>query len=300
MHKKDQVKDVIAAQIKKGRDFFELTPSFLENLDELKGFSERTLKRGRTEYKLEHPELMKKHSRNTASIKKKIFKQLDDAPSTTPKELSAMFPDVDKSVLTRTRSLWKKENSLQQETQTAQSLRDRVFDFLIQNPKASLLKLTRAFPGQERKILGDYLEQWRQAQPPKKKKVSLKQRIMEYLNANPGTTLKQLREAFSDTKTASINTYYSLWKNNRIQDAQMDPPVSDGQLMIRDGDSEIVKALKTTIEAQRKTIEVLKSQNDILRQRQEVNFPELEGMTRDEVKTVERVIRTFIKGIKNI
>ncbi len=299
MHKKDQVKEVIKKYIKKGRDFFELTPSFLENLDELKGFSERTLKRGRTEFKHEHPELMKAQSRNTASIKKKIFKHLDKSPQATPKELAVLFPTVERKVLLSSRRLWKKENSATDGKEEGKTIRKSVFDFLQKNPKATIGKLEKAFPKFDKKTIKAYLAQWRKDQTPKRK-VSLKQRITDYLNSHPGTDLRQLKEVFSDTKTASINTYFSLWKNNRIQPLEPRPVKAESRPMIQKGDSEIIQALKTTIEAQKKTIEVLKSQNEILRERQNINFPELEGMTKDEVKTVERVIRTFIRGIKSI
>lgn len=297
MHKKDQVKQVIEKYIKKGRDFFELTPSFLENLDELNGFSERTLKRGRTEFKIEHPDLMKAHSRNTASVKKKIFRHLDNSPKATPKELGILFPDVDRKILLSTRNLWKKEKGLGKNEVDAGTQQKNIFDYIAQNPKVTQNKLEKAFPESSKETISKYLDQWRDEKAPKRK-VSLKQRIMDYMNEKPDTDLQQLREAFADTKTASINTYFSLWKNNRMQ--PLEPRPKNDSIAIQTGDSEIIQALKSTIEAQKKTIEVLKSQNEILRDRQDVNFPELEGMTKDEVKTVERVIRTFIRGIKNI
>ncbi|MFH2132011.1 MAG: hypothetical protein ABIK68_16670 [bacterium] len=298
VHKKDQVKEVIEKYIKKGRDFFELTPSFLENLDELNGFSERTLKRGRTEFKLEHPEMIKKHSRNTANLKKKVFKYLEKAPKATPKELNILFPEIDKKLLVNIRNLWKKENQEVDSEEEAHSLRQNVFDFLEQAPQTTLSKLEKAFPDFNKKTISNYLDQWRKEHTPKRK-VSLKQRIMDYLDTNANTDLPQLRAYFSDTKPASINTYYSLWKNNRIQNVSPKASRQESQLEIRSGDSDIVQALKTTIDAQKKTIDVLKSQNEILRDRQNIKFPELEGMTKDEVKTVERVIRVFIRGIKS-
>jgi hypothetical protein len=300
MHKKDQVKTVIEKYINKGRDFFELTPSYLENLDELKDFSERTLKRGRTEFKLEHPDMIQKHSRNSASTRKKIFKYLDNSPKTTPKALDSAFPDVGKKTLLSIRALWKKEKQLSDDSSgESHSLRQSVFDYLEQHPKTTLRKLEKTFPGFNPKTVSNYLDQWRKEHAPTRK-VSLKQRITEYLDANPGIDLQQLRKAFADTKPASVNTYFSLWKNNHIQTSPQAGPSTTEHLVINTSDSDIVQALKTTIDAQQKTIEVLKSQNEILRERQSVNFPELEGMTRDEIKTVERVIQTFIRGIRSM
>ena len=306
MHKKDQVKEVIEKYIKKGRDFFELTPSFLGDLEELKGFSERTLKRGRTEFKLERQDVIKKHSRNTANLKKKIFKYLTKSPKATPKELSIVFPDIDKKLLSNTRNLWKKENKSDDASEESYSLRQNVFDFLEKTPQTTLGRIEKAFPKSNKKTVSNYLDQWRKDHTPKRKE-SLKQRITDHMNANPNTDLLQLREVFSDTKPASVNTYFSLWKNNRIQISSKKTPkvgrplkIKSEDSKVKSEDSDLVQALKTTVEAQTKTIEALKSQNEILKERQVIAFPELERMSSDEVKTVEKVIRTFIKGIKSV
>jgi hypothetical protein len=299
MHKKDQVKEVIEKYIKKGRDFFELTPSFLGDLEELKGFSERTLKRGRTEFKLERQDVIKKHSRSTANLKKKIFKYLTKSPKATPKELSIIFADIDKKLLTNTRNLWKKEQSSSSSSDDSHSLRQNVFDFLEQNPQTTLGKIEKAFPKSNKKTVSNYLDQWRKEHTPQRKE-SLKQRITDFMDVNPKTNLLQLREVFSETKPASVNTYFSLWKNNRFQTESKKTPKVNRPLKITNEDSDIVQALKTTIDAQTKTIDALKSQNEILKERQVIAFPELERMSIDEVKTVEKVIKTFIRGIKRI
>ncbi len=299
MHKKDQVKEVIEKYIKKGRDFFELTPSFLGDLAELKGFSERTLKRGRTEFKLERQDVIKKHSRNTANLKKKISKYLTKSPKATPKELSIVFPDIDKKLLTRTRNLWKKEQPSSRASRESHSLRQNVFDFLEQNPQTTLGRIEKAFPKSNKKTVSNYLDQWRKEHTPQRRE-SLKQRITDYMDTNPKTDLLKLREVFFETKPASVNTYFSLWKNNHIQASSKKTPRGAHQLKIKSEDSDIVQALKTTIEAQSKTIDALKSQNEILKERQVIAFPELERMSSDEVKTVEKVIKTFIRGIKKI
>lgn len=299
MHKKDQVKEVIEKYIKKGRDFFELTPSFLGDLDELKGFSERTLKRGRTEFKLERQDVIKKHSRNTANLKKKVFKYLTKSPNATPKELSIVFPDIDKKILTSTRSLWKKEQKATGSNADSHSLRQHVFDFLEKNPQTTLSRIEKAFPASNKKTVSNYLDQWRKDHTPKRKE-SLKQRITNYMNTNPKTDLRQLREVFHDTKPASVNTYFSLWKNDHIQAETKKVAKVGRPPKIKSADSDIVTALKTTIDAQSKTIEALKSQNEILKDRQVIAFPELERMTSEEVETVEKVIRTFVRGIKNV
>jgi len=298
MHKKDHVKQVIETYIRQGRDFYELTPSFLQSTDELKGFSERTLKRGRTEFKKERPDLMKKQSRDTASVHKRIFRFLEKSPQATSEQLVAMFPKIQPRILTVARKLWEQENPPETGKTRTGSLRRAVLDFLAHHPDADMETLGKEFPEAKKNTLGNYLETWRKGQAPKRK-VTLKQRVMDYMNSNPEARLQQLKEAFPETKAGSINTYYSLWRNHRIQEHSVDPPAAEKPSGSSRDIDEIIQALKTTIEAQRKTIEVLKSQNEILRDRQNIKFPELEGMTSEEVRTVERVVRTFIRGIRN-
>ncbi|NQU62833.1 MAG: hypothetical protein HQ517_00910 [SAR324 cluster bacterium] len=210
-----------------------------------------------------------------------------------------MFPDIDKKMLANAHTLWKNENDAAGNSSDANSLRQNVFDFLKQNPQTTLGKIEKAFPDFNKKTVSNYLDQWRKDHTPKRKE-SLKQQITEYMDTNPKTDLRQLREVFHETKPASVNTYFSLWKNDHIQaDGKKEAKV-ECQSKIRNSDNEIVSALKTTIDAQSKTIEALKSQNEILRDRQVIAFPELETMTSEEVATVEKVIRTFIRGIKSV
>ena len=109
MHKKDLVKKVLTEYINKGHDFFELTPSFLGTVKELKGYSERTLKRGRTEFKSENKDLVSRHSKTSANVKKKIYLYLKNNPETTPKKLGQAFPKVDAKLLAKIRTMWKSE-----------------------------------------------------------------------------------------------------------------------------------------------------------------------------------------------
>jgi len=305
MHKKDQVKKVIEKYIKKGRDFFELTPSFLANLDELKGFSERTLKRGRTEYKNDHQDILKKHSKDTANSKKKISKILEKDPDITPKALTNALPGIDPKLIFKTRTLWKKDRQPVKKEGTNGSLRKNVFDFLNKKPKTTLSILEEAFPDDNKKTISNYLDQWRKEKPSSKPMKSSKQKVMAYLDQNPETRLNHLKEVFPEVKPASISTYHSLWKSHQPTakfKQTLKRPASAKATGTTSGTKveDVIQALNNTIDAQQKTIEVLKSQNQILKDKQLHPFTELEGMSQSEVRQVEKVIKTFIKGVKRI
>ena len=111
MHKKDKVKEVIDKYIEQGKDFFELTPSYLLTLNELRGFSERTLKRGRTEYKNEHRNLLKGKSKAVLNLKKKVQGYLDDNPKTSLEQLKKKFSTQDNKQLTGFFNGWKTEGA---------------------------------------------------------------------------------------------------------------------------------------------------------------------------------------------
>lgn len=280
MHKKDQVKQVIEIYIKKGRDFFELTPSFLGGLSELKGFSERTLKRGRTEFKNENKDVIKKHSKDTVSLRRKINKFLNQAPKPTLPKLKKEFPKIDKEVVSTSFKLWKKEQTPKKE-----------------EPKEK--KTTVSQP-----------------------KISAKQKVADFLNKKPSSSLEELIQKFPDIKKASIGTYHSLWKSKfgksvakeakkakdpvktieKVKEtAKATEKVKETTKAVKkteDSNQELISALKKTIDAHQRTIEALKSQNEILLERNSLVFSEMEGMSREKVAKVENAMRIFIKGLQ--
>ncbi len=65
-------------------------------------------------------------------------------------------------------------------------------------------------------------------------------------------------------------------------------------------DQELIKALQATIDAQQETIEAMKSQNAILKERQKVMTPELENLTKDQLKDIKKVITTYISGMRKL
>ena len=152
MHKKDRVKEVIEKYVALGKDFFELTPSYLVQLDELKGYSERTLKRGRTEYKNEHLNILKGKSKASVNLKKKVIAYLEKNPDSTKKDLQNRFSKAEKTLLNEAMDQWTNSNSETESIKVAEkkgykgSLRQKVFSFLDDNPAFTLSKLEKAFP----------------------------------------------------------------------------------------------------------------------------------------------------------
>ncbi len=317
MHKKDRVKEVIEKYIKQGVDFFELTPSYLVNLDELKEFSERTLKRGRTEYKNEHKDLLKGKSKAALNIKKKMIKFLDENPKSSLEELTRKFSNQDKKFVDETYKTWKKEKKpikakrpgRPSKKDAAGSLRQQVFNYLSENPETTLSKLEGAFKSENKKTVSNYLDQWRKEKTKKAKKISTKQRINEYLDKHPQSTLKELKKVFSNINPSSIGAYHSLWKSgregithkaafrNRLNLDTKALNIDENKITVQSA-VQIIKALSSTVEAQKKAIDALKSQNAMLENSQAFSFPELKGMSKKEIEKFERVMATFLKGLR--
>ncbi len=318
MHKKDKVKEVIDKYINKGMDFFELTPSYLVTLDELKGYSERTLKRGRTEYKAEHKNTLKGKSKAALNFKKKILMFLNDNPSTTQEQVKKKFASQDKKVVLEALKEWrqqkKKPVAKKAKTSSAKddtgSLRQQVFNHLDDNPRQTLSKLEKAFPKFNKKTISNYLDQWRKEKSQKIKKVSTKQRIYDYLNQYPESTLKDLKSSFSDINPSSIGAYHSQWKSDRSTSvpasqkgkaaakSKLFKQVISGKNLTVESAQQIIEALNSTIDAQNKTIEILKSQNSILEDTKAFAFPELKGMSQKDIDKFERVMATFLRGLR--
>ncbi len=317
MHKKDKVKQVIQKYISQGKDFFELTPSYLVTLSELKGFSERTLKRGRTEFKAENSNSLKGKSKASLNIKRKVFNYLDNNPESTLEQLKKKFSSQDKKQITEYFNLWAKDSKSKvgrkpgkkTKSNEAGSLRQKVFNHLDRNPELTLSKLEKAFPEENKKTVSNYLDQWRKEKSSKSKKVSTKQRINDYLDNNQTSTLKDLKKAFPDINPSSIGAYHSLWKNSTKFKAlpkakpETAPKVTQPASISRnsltvDTAKQIIDALNSTVEAQKKAIEVLRSQNAMLEDIKAYSFPELKGMSKKEINKFERVMATFLKGLR--
>lgn len=222
MHKKDIVKEVIEKYIKKGHDFFELTPSFLGKLEELEGYSERTLKRGRTEFKQANKDLLKRHSRKTVSIRKKIFKYLDENPKASEKDLQKAFPGADRQLLADSRNLWEKQPIKKEDKKRAAKAIKK--DPIIKKVKKPAVKLVKEALGNKKKISTTQKVKEmtvKKEQKSKKEKRpssgSLRQKVFTYLNENPDFTLSKLENAFPDFNKKTISNYLDQWRKNRTE-----------------------------------------------------------------------------------
>ncbi len=317
MHKKDKVKQVIQKYIDQGKDFFELTPSYLVTLNELKGYSERTLKRGRTEYKAENRSSLKGKSKAALNLKRKVFTYLGENPKSTSDQLKKKFASQDKKQISEYFNLWIKDSQKKPARKPgkkvkgseAGSLRQKVFNHLDKNPELTLSKLEKAFPEENKKTVSNYLDQWRKEKSSKSKKISTKQQINDYLDGNPASSLKDLKLAFPEINPSSIGAYHSLWKNstkfkatpkpfNRSVAQTPKPITIDRNSLTVDSAKQIIEALNSTVEAQKKAIEVLRSQNAMLEDIKAYSFPELKGMSKKEIDKFERVMATFLKGLR--
>lgn len=255
MHKKDFVKEIIEKYIKAGRDFYELTPGFLSQTEELNGFAERTLKRGRTEFKQENPALIEKHSKNKASARKKLYKYLEKNPTALPKEIEKAFPELDQQTITSCRALWKEE---EQGSSTN-------------------------FSGIRTSTRKPYN--------------TVKKQVNAYLKNDPNCSLRRLKSKFPNAKQASLERYHKQWVNDTA--AKYSPILSSEIANQGDNLDDIIQMLRHMILTQNKTIEALKSQNELLKNRQGLAFPEMDDLNRDDIRQVEQVIRTYIKGVKS-
>ena len=73
---------------------------------------------------------------------------------------------------------------------------------------------------------------------------------------------------------------------------------TDSKALTVDSAQLIIEALNSTVEAQKKAIEALKSQNTMLEDIKAYSFPELKGMSKKEIDKFERVMATFLKGLR--
>ena len=270
MHKKDVVKKVLSEYINKGHDFFELTPSVLGTVKELKGYSERTLKRGRTEFKNENKNLVSRHSKTSANVKKKIYLYLKNNPEISPKKLGEAFPKVDSKLLTKIRNMWKNDQ---------------------RGPKAQMIINSLSKASSKNKDVNNPVR-------------SAKEKVMNFLSLNPNSEIKEVKKALPELNPLSINTYFYMWKKS-LKEGAIDGIAPRkrgrpaGSTKTKNTKDDIIKALKDTVEAQKKAIEALRSQNEILKERQSYVFPELEGLDKKDARKVENVIQTFIRGMRN-
>lgn len=265
------------------------------------------------------------------NMKQTVFEYLDKNPQASTDDLQALNPSANRKSLWNYRGQWKKKQGLRASSSLT-SLKNKVYSFFDKNPEASMKMLREAFPDAKRVSISNYRYQWKkdyaqQSINPekkneqkkkvaiKKKSGSIKEKVFAYIKKHPEISFGELRKALSDINPSSVSAYHSIWKNSEAEGISV---VSAGKkisvlakkekvvasrktTLIKSGnDNELLTALKETIEAQKDTIGVMKTQNAMLKKNQSNLFSELEGISISELEEIKKVIAVYVNGLKNM
>ncbi len=243
------------------------------------------------------------------NIKKQVFKYMSKHPEATTSDLVSVFPEAKKKSLWNYSREWKKDQGIQP-TAGRNSVRQRVFSFINQNPDATQKDLQQAFPDANKVSISNYHYQWRKTQPHRKKKKNVKTIVFSYLDQNPEATYGELKNALNEINPSSISAYHSIWKQTqskgknantvshskkRLRQAESGKPF---ELAAKKSAKELIEALKTTIKTQEIAIEVMKEQNALLKQDQPELLTDLKGISKKEWQRLKKIVTVFIKGMR--
>ncbi len=254
------------------------------------------------------------------NMKKQVFEYMSQHPKTTTADLMAVFPKAKKKSLWNYSREWKKDRGIKPSV-IRNSIRQKVFSYINQNPDTTQKELQKAFPDANKISISNYHYQWRKSQPHLKKKKSIKNLVFSYLDQNPGATYRELKKALLDVNPSSISAYQSIWKQtqansenpessklrhtrkNRNPKDQNGPGESPNNQSIsanavRESSRDLIEALRTTIKTQKIAIDVMKEQNAILRQSQPDALSDLKGISTEEWQKLKNIISIFTKGLK--
>lgn len=191
------------------------------------------------------------------------------------------------------------------------SIRKSVFNFFDKNPDASMEDLRTAFPDANKVSISNYRYQWKKEHEGAGKKKSAKDKVFEYLSNNPEISFTDLRKALSTINPSSVSAYHSQWKKSqgilpgRSKKAKADkaaasPKVAQKRTAKDSSSQELVSALKATIDAQQGTIDAMKMQNKMLKEKQSAIIAELDGLNQDQLKEIQKIMATYIKGMRKL
>ena len=254
------------------------------------------------------------------NVKKKVFEYLAKYPEATTTDLIVAFPHATKKSLWNYSGQWKKNQGIQS-SKSSNSIRQRVFSYIDNNPDATSKDLQRAFPNENRVSISNYHYQWRKIRPDHKKKKSVKNTVFSYLNRKPETTYRELRNALPDINPSSVSAYQSIWKQSQSQENSRPLHKKPGQqktgiplatessysstpTSILDTNmngkptQELIETLKATIESQKTAIEMMKGRNALLQQNQSNVLTELDQVSNHEWQELRKLLTIFIRGIK--
>jgi len=255
------------------------------------------------------------------SIKKQVFEYLMQHPQTTTEDLITAFPGAKKKSLWNYARQWKKNHGIQP-IPKRDSIRQRVFAYINQNPDTTQKDLQAAFPDVNRISISNYRYQWRKTRPHLKRRDTVKASAFSYLEKHPEATFGELKKALPTTNPSSISAYQSIWKQARSQNgsplkAGLTPKDESTQgiqqgrggktgrnkLLPSIADSktaeDLIETLQLTIKTQEIAIEVMKEQNALLRSSQSETPAGLEGVSPDEWEQLRKMIAVFVRGLKN-
>lgn len=189
------------------------------------------------------------------------------------------------------------------------SIRKKVFSFFDKNPDASMEDLRNAFPEANKVSISNYRYQWKKENEGAGKKKSAKDRVFEYLGKNPTINFTDLRKALPAINPSSVSAYHSQWKKSqgmlpkepKTRKTTKSASTQKGARKVSNNsgsNQELVNALRATIDAQQGTIEAMKMQNKMLKEKQSSIIAELEGLNQDQIKEIQKIMATYIKGMR--
>lgn len=244
------------------------------------------------------------------NLKKEVFKFLEKNPKTSAKSLGKQFPGANQKSLWNYFSQWKKQIGEKATEETA-SIRQKVFNFFDKNPQASMKELKKAFPNANQVSISNYRYQWKKLKDNIIKKQSVKDQVFRILAKKPDLKLSELRSLLPDLKPTSVNAYHFQWKkkseesNDQKTKKSVEKTAKKAAKKVevaksKDEDSDLLKALKTTIDAQKTTIEAMKRQNTLLKEKQSAVISELESLDDEQLSEIKKIISTYIKGMRKL
>ncbi len=94
------------------------------------------------------------------------------------------------------------------------NMKQKVIEYLEDHPNATTEDLRKAFPSANKKSLWNYSGQWKKQKGLQKQEVkdSIRRKVFEFFDRNPGATLGDLRAAFPEANKVSISNYRYQWK----------------------------------------------------------------------------------------
>ncbi len=252
------------------------------------------------------------------SARQDVFNYLKDHPKATLKDVLAALPKLKETTVKRyffenrklkknsdkdikkegVRPKRKSDNKISKKTATSTSIRQKVFDFLQNNPDASLEQLTTAFSKSKKGTLSNYRSQWKKEKSSTEDQFVNTTVIFEFLDQHPTSNLNDLREVFPEAGNKLI-TIFRSWKNK-----QKGSSPTSSKSSVAEEKSPLPESNKENYqdeyEKQQKTIEkhkeIIDKQKEII-EKQKTRIELLKSRQPKSVKTgVAETIKNFIRN----